>query len=84
MTSPKGCQTYLPFTFYSTFASLLGISSLPCFVALDQWPPLLAAREVARFAKVAARDPMVMLEGDSLEVEVSKGLRARFEALVKT
>jgi hypothetical protein len=58
--------------------------SLSYFVAPDQWPPLLAAREVARFAKVDARYPMVMLEGDSLVVAVSKGLSARFEVLVKT
>lgn len=47
-----------------------------CFVALEQWPPLLAARKVAKLAKVAAGGLVVMMEGDSLEAAVSKGLGA--------
>ena len=46
------------------------------FAGLEQWPTLLAAREVAKLAKVAAGGLVVKMEGDLLEAAVSKGLGA--------
>ena len=47
-------------------------------------PPLLAAREGARLAKVAAGGPVAMMGCDLLKVAVSRGLGARFEELART
>lgn len=60
------------------------MDSLPSFAALELWPLLCAAREEAfRFAEVAAGGLMIMMDGDSPQITMSKGLRARFEALAK-
>ncbi len=53
-------------------------------VALKQWTPLFAAREVAMLAKVSAGGPMIRMEGDLLKLEESEGLKAGFEGLAKT